>query len=91
MQGEFNGLKTLLMKENECAFYVHRFAHQLQLAFMAVEKNHIQIASLLSVVTNVVNVVGGSSKYHDILHNKQVVVVVESLKHGELSSGQGLN
>ena len=29
MQGEFNGLKTLIMKENECAFYVHCFAHQL--------------------------------------------------------------
>ena len=29
MQGEFNGLKTLIMNENECAFYVHCFAHQL--------------------------------------------------------------
>ena len=29
MQGEFNGLKTLILKENECAFYVHWFAHQL--------------------------------------------------------------
>ena len=58
---------------------------------MAVEKIHIQIVSLFSVVTNVVNVVGGSSKRHDILHNKQVEVVVESLKDCELSSGQGLN
>ena len=54
---------------------------------MAVEKNHIQIASLFSVVTNVVNVVGASSKCHDILYDKQFVVVSESLKHGELSSG----
>ena len=38
-----------------------------------------------------VNVVGGSSKRHDIHHNKQVAVVVEPLKHGELSSGQGLS
>ena len=29
MQGEFNGLKTLILKDNECAFYVHCFAHQL--------------------------------------------------------------
>ena len=52
MQGEFNGLKTLIMKENECAFYVYCFTHQLQLALVAVAKNHIQIASLLSVVTD---------------------------------------
>ena len=58
---------------------------------MALAKNHIQIASLFSVVTNVVNVVGASSKCHDILYDKQFVVVSESLKHGELSSGQGLN
>ena len=28
MQGEFNGLKSLIMMENESAFYVHYFAHQ---------------------------------------------------------------
>ena len=83
MQGEFNGLKTLILKENEYVFNVHCFTHQLQLA----PKNHIQIASLLSVVTNVVNVVGASSKHRDILHDKQFVVVSESLKHCELSSG----
>ena len=91
MQGEFNGLKTLILKENECAFYVHCFAHQLQLALVVVAKNHIQIASLFSAVTNVVNVVGASSKCHDIIYDKQFVVVSESLKHGGLSSGQGLN
>ena len=58
---------------------------------MVVAKNHIQIASLLSVVTNVVNVVGASSKLRDILHDKQFVVVSESLKYDELSSGRGLN
>ena len=78
IQGEFNGLKTLILKENECAFYVLCFAHQLQLALVVVAKNHIQIAYLLSVVTNVVNVVGASSKRRD----KQFVVVSESLKHG---------
>ncbi|XP_072062108.1 uncharacterized protein [Arachis hypogaea] len=29
MQGEFNGLKALMLKENSYAFYVHCFAHQL--------------------------------------------------------------
>ena len=91
MYGEFNSLKTFVVKDNECAFYVHCFAHQLRLAIVVVAKNHIQLTSLFRVVTNVVNVVGGSFKYRDILHDKQVAMVVESLKHGELSSGQGLN
>ena len=89
--GSSMGLKTLILKENECVFYVHCFAHQLQLDLVVVAKNHIQIVSLFSVVTNVVNVVGASSKRRDILHDKQFVVVSESLKHDELSSGQGLN
>ena len=29
MQGDINGLKILILKENKSAFYVHCFAHQL--------------------------------------------------------------
>ena len=29
MQGDINGFKTLILKENKSAFYVHCFAHQL--------------------------------------------------------------
>ena len=39
MQGNINGLKTLILKENKPAFYVHCFAHQLQLTLVAVAKN----------------------------------------------------
>ncbi|KAM6569030.1 hypothetical protein CsatB_017015 [Cannabis sativa] len=41
MQGEFNGLKAQILKENSCAFCIHCFAHQLQLALVAVAKKHI--------------------------------------------------
>ena len=44
MQGDINGLKTLILKENKSAFYVHCFAHQLQLTLVAIAKNHINIA-----------------------------------------------
>ena len=43
MQGDINGLKTLILKENKSAFYVHCFAHQFQLTLVAVAKNHINI------------------------------------------------
>ena len=41
MSGEFNGLKSIILKENESAFFVHCFAHQLQLALIGVAKNMI--------------------------------------------------
>ena len=41
MRGELNGPKTLIMIENESAYYIHCFAHQLQLTIVAVVKNHI--------------------------------------------------
>ena len=44
MQCDINGLKTLILKEDESAFYVHCFVHQLQLNLVAVAKNHINIA-----------------------------------------------
>ncbi|XP_059625345.1 uncharacterized protein LOC132268531 [Cornus florida] len=91
MQGKFNGLKTLILKENEIAFNVHCFAHQLQLALVAVAKNHDQISTFFVFVVNVVNVVGASCKRRDMLREKQIVEVIDGLNKDGLTSGQGLN
>ncbi|XP_062118895.1 uncharacterized protein LOC133832590 [Humulus lupulus] len=91
MSGEFNGLRSIIMKENECVFFVHCFAHQLQLALMGVAKKHDLIGTFLTVVSNVVNIVGASSKRRGILREKQAQKVIEALKSGQLSSGKGLN
>ncbi|KAM3760156.1 hypothetical protein ACB098_01G172700 [Castanea mollissima] len=72
MQGDINGLKTLILKENKSAFYVHCFAHQLQLTLVAVAKNHINIADFFYVVSNLVTVVGGSCKRRDALRDAQL-------------------
>ncbi|KAL4032737.1 hypothetical protein IC575_005819 [Cucumis melo] len=91
MRGEFNGLKTLILRENECAFYIHCFSHQLQLALVAIAKNHVEIASLFLLVVNVVNVIGASAKRRDMLREKHSANTFEALNNGELSSGRGLN
>nr|XP_011459885.1 PREDICTED: zinc finger MYM-type protein 1-like [Fragaria vesca subsp. vesca] len=70
MSGELNGLKTLILKDNPTAFYVHCFAHQLQLALVAVAKKHSIIGAFFTSVANVVNIVGASSKRRDILREK---------------------
>lgn len=38
MRGEFNGLRALILRENSSAYYIHCFAHQLQLVIVAVAK-----------------------------------------------------
>ena len=91
MRGEFNGLKTLILRENECAFYIHCFSHQLQLALVAIAKNHVEIAGLFLLVVNVVNVIGASTKRRDMLREKHSANTFEALNNGELSSGRGLN
>ena len=87
MQGDINGLKTLILKENKSAFYVHCFAHQLQLTLVVVAKNHINIAEFFYVVSNLVTVVGGFCKRRDV----QFAKIKEDLENGVRRSRQGLN
>ncbi|XP_022858370.1 zinc finger MYM-type protein 1-like [Olea europaea var. sylvestris] len=80
MLGKFNGLKTLILKESSCAFYIHCFAHQLQHALVAVAKKNILITNFFRVVGNVINTVGASSKRCDLLREKQLDFIVEALE-----------
>ena len=91
MQGDINGLKTLILKENKSAFYVHCFAHQLQLTLVAVAKNHINIAEFFYVVSNLVTVVGGSYKRRDAFWDAQFAKIKEDLENDVRRSEQGLN
>lgn len=79
------------MNENKSAFYIHCFAHQLQLALVPVAKRHSEIAYLFTMVSSVVNIVGASSKCRDMLREKHADAVLEALNNDELISGQGLN
>ncbi|KAL6560978.1 hypothetical protein OROHE_006155 [Orobanche hederae] len=67
MRGEFNGLKTKILKEQPCAFYIHCFAHQLQLALVAVAKKNIDVNSFFTTANSLVNIVGASCKRRDAL------------------------
>lgn len=91
MRGEFNGLKTLILNENGSAYYVHYFAHQLQLALVAVAKNHIHISNLFTLISNIVNVVGASCKRCDTFRDKRAERIIEALSNDEIPSGRGLN
>jgi hypothetical protein len=70
MRGKLTRLKTLILNDNSAAYYVHCFAHQLQLTLVAVAKNHIQIATFFSLVNSIFNLVGASCKRRDTLREK---------------------
>ena len=62
MQSEYNGLKSLILKENEYAYYIHCFANQLQLALMGLAKNRIDVCR-----RPILSGLFCSFKYHNML------------------------
>ncbi|XP_070667404.1 uncharacterized protein [Malus domestica] len=91
MRGELNGLKTKILREQPCAYYVHCFAHQLQLALAVVAKNNIDIASFFATTNNVVNHVGASCKRRDSLRGQLQEELVIVFENDCLITGRGLN
>ncbi|KAG2579085.1 hypothetical protein PVAP13_6NG147903 [Panicum virgatum] len=75
MKGGIKGLKTLIMKESPSVYYIHCFAHQLQLVLVAVAKGNTDF----------------SCKRHGMLRNAKLEQITKALDCGELESGSGLN
>ena len=91
MRGEFNGLKTLILKENSSAYYVHCFAHQLQLVIVAIAKKHFAVGDFFDMISVLVNVVGGSCKRTDMIRDSQREKMFKEIGCGEKETGRGLN
>jgi hypothetical protein len=62
MRGEFNGLRVLIMKENNSAYYVHCFAYQLQLVIVAVAKKNDDVSDFFDMISLLLNVAEASCK-----------------------------
>ncbi|KAH7665581.1 Ribonuclease H-like protein [Dioscorea alata] len=85
-----NGLKTLILNENPFAFYVHCFAHQLQLVVVSVARSILAISDFFSYVTMIVNIVGASCKRRDALLQKHHDKIVEKLEREQRGMASGL-
>jgi hypothetical protein len=90
MKGEIKGLKTLIMKESHSAYYIHCFAHQLQLVLIAVANENNDCVWFFDQVSLLLNIVG-VCKRHGMLRHHQFDNVMKALESGELESGSGLN
>ncbi|XP_016559033.2 zinc finger MYM-type protein 1-like [Capsicum annuum] len=91
MQGEINGLKTLILKDNSSAYCIHCFAHQLQLTLVAVAQKHDDVNNFLDILPNILNIDGGSFKCREMLRDDQAEKLEELLLLGEVHTGSGLN
>ncbi|XP_065868106.1 uncharacterized protein [Euphorbia lathyris] len=91
MRREFNGLKSIILKEHPSAYYIHCFAHQLQLIVVAIAKWSPYVGDFFDHLSRIVNLVGASCKRRDMLLQKQHEKLVEGLESGEISSGKGKN
>ncbi|XP_023751773.2 uncharacterized protein LOC111900134 [Lactuca sativa] len=91
MRGEFNGLKALILQENDMAFYVHCFAHQLQLVVVDVAKKYDGVSDFFEQISLVVNVVCVSCKRKYLLREQARERVQKGSCSGELETGRGLN
>ncbi|XP_021776377.1 zinc finger MYM-type protein 1-like [Chenopodium quinoa] len=91
MKGEINGLKTLIMNDTPRAYYIHCFAHQLQLSLVVVTKRNDSCGWLFEILANLLNVVGVSCKRREMIRNSQAQEVAQALEVGEILSGSGLN
>ncbi|XP_075507303.1 uncharacterized protein LOC142544109 [Primulina tabacum] len=91
MSGAFNGLQALFLKDCPYAYYVHCFAHRLQLALVAAAEKEISIWLFFSNLTTIVNLVTSSSKRNAGLQSCQVNEIARSIVVGERETGRGAN
>jgi len=89
MRGEFNGLQKLIRDENPYAFYVHCFAHQLQLVVVSISRCCSSMEDFFDYVALIVNTTTSSCKRKDLLLDKQRRILLGKLSSGEISTGRG--
>ncbi|XP_058757218.1 uncharacterized protein LOC131630469 [Vicia villosa] len=91
MRGEWNGLQALFMKDCPYTYYVHCFAHRLQLALVTATREVKPIHQFFDKITLIVNVVCSSTKRHDELQASQLEEIEHLLEIGEIVTGKGEN
>ena len=89
MRGEFNGLQKQIRDENPHAFYVHCFAHQLQLVVVAVSTCCSSFSDFFNYVGLIVTSSSSSCRRKDTLIADHRNTIIEKLDSGEIFSGKG--
>ncbi|XP_024178762.2 zinc finger MYM-type protein 1-like [Rosa chinensis] len=91
MRGIYNGLQALFLEECPYAYYVHCFAHRLQLSLNATTKGVPEIWPFFSTLSLIVNFVDSSAKRHSVLKAVRKEEIAYLVACGQLQTGTGAN
>lgn len=91
MQGAWNGFQALFLKDSPQAYYIHCFAHKLQLALVAAAESETLIWLFISKMHVIVNLIKVSPKRQTKLLSAQAIEVAEMVATGERDTGRGAN
>ncbi|KAL6579336.1 hypothetical protein OROMI_009552 [Orobanche minor] len=91
MSGAWNGLQALFIRECPQAYYVHCFAHRLQLALVGAAEKQGSVWVFFSELTSIVNMIKGSPKRDNELKSAQAIEIAERVATGVCETGSGLN
>ncbi|TYH02430.1 hypothetical protein ES288_A09G140000v1 [Gossypium darwinii] len=75
MRGEFNGLQALILNNCQYAYYVHCFAHRLQLALVAAAREVVEVHQFFKDLSDIVNISLASFKRHNELQKAQAAEI----------------
>ncbi|XP_075640587.1 uncharacterized protein LOC142612372 [Castanea sativa] len=88
MCGERNGLQALFLKECPYAYYVHCMAYRLQLALVIASREVKVVHQFYDHLTNIINIVVGSSKRNDELQYAQGEQIENMIVSNEIETGR---
>jgi hypothetical protein len=88
MRGEWKLLQALFLNDYPCVYYVHCFAHRLQLVLVAASREVLSVHEFFTNLNFIINVVGASCKRHDQLQAAQAEQIAHMLAIDELEIGK---
>ncbi|KAI4965078.1 hypothetical protein ZWY2020_057526 [Hordeum vulgare] len=91
MRGQFHCLQRRILDENPYAFYIHCFAHQLQLVVVSVAKCSSFVLDFFNYASMIVNTVNASCHRKDKLLQSQHDELLNKLETGDIFTGRGKN
>jgi len=91
MRGKFNGLKSLILRDNPSAHYIHCYAHQIQLVIVVVAKKNMRVSKLFMAIFPLLSIRFLLRANGKICYEKQKKRAEKEILKGELKTGKGLN
>ncbi|XP_073030759.1 uncharacterized protein [Primulina eburnea] len=91
MCGSWNGFQAFFLKDSPQAYYIHCFAHRLQLALVAAAEKESSIWLFFSKLTSICNLIKVSPKRHTELQSAQAIEIADMIANGMRETCTGLN